>query len=49
MNVSPRQVEKMMASRIIPFCKLGRRCVRFDLDAIDRALARYEVKEIGAN
>ena len=46
-NVSERQVEKWMAARKIPFRRIGRRCVRFDLDAIDRALARYDVLEIG--
>ena len=30
LNVSKRQVQKMMRSRAIPFVTLGRRCVRFD-------------------
>lgn len=47
-NVSPRQIEKWMRERKIPYRKLGRRCVRFDLDAVDRALSRYDVNEIGA-
>lgn len=46
-NVSERLIEKWMASRKIPFRRLSRRCVRFDLDAIDQALARYDVQEIG--
>ena len=30
LNVSKRQVQKMMRARAIPFVTLGRRCVRFD-------------------
>lgn len=48
LQISPRQIEHWMAARKIPFLRLGRKCVRFDFDAVDRALMRFEVKAINA-
>jgi hypothetical protein len=45
-GVSLRTVNCWMAERRIPFKKLSPRLVRFDLDAVEKALARYTVKEI---
>jgi excisionase family DNA binding protein len=47
-NVSIRTVDQWIAERKIPFVKISPRLVRFDLDAVDRALERYTVKEVGA-
>ena len=45
-NVSLRTVDNWVRERKIPYRKLGGRLVRFDLDAVERALSRYTVKEI---
>jgi excisionase family DNA binding protein len=45
-RVSLRTVDTWIAEKKIPFMKLSPRLVRFDLDAVDRPLARYLVKEI---
>ena len=45
-GVSLRTVDTWIAQKKIPFMKLSPRLVRFDLDAVERALARYTVKEI---
>jgi hypothetical protein len=43
---SPRKIEYLMATRAIPFFKLGR-LVRFDVARVKAALARFEVREVG--
>jgi hypothetical protein len=45
-QVSIRTVDKWIAERKIPFKKLSPRLVRFDLDAVARALDRYTVEEV---
>jgi hypothetical protein len=45
-NISIRTVDTLMAQKKIPFIKISPRLVRFDLDAVDRALERYTVKEV---
>jgi excisionase family DNA binding protein len=47
-NVSPRTVDNWMAQKRIPFLKLSARLIRFDLERVQAALGRYEIKEIGA-
>lgn len=47
LGVSPRYVQQLARRKVIPVIKLGRRCVRFDLDAVMKAVARFEVQEIG--
>ena len=46
-SVSPRTVDAWMAEKRIPFIRLSARLIRFDLERVKAALARYEVKEIG--
>ena len=46
MNVCERTLEYWVAVRKIPYIKLGRKCVRFRLSDVQRALKRYEVKEV---
>jgi hypothetical protein len=45
-KVSVRTVDTWIAQKKIPYQKLSSRMVRFDLDAVARALNRYTVKEI---
>jgi hypothetical protein len=45
-GVSPRCIQKWKEAGLIPYHKLGRRCVRFDLVKCDEALARYEKREV---
>jgi excisionase family DNA binding protein len=46
LHVSTRTVDTWMKERRIPFKKLGPHLVRFDLDAVEKALSRYTVREI---
>jgi excisionase family DNA binding protein len=45
-KVSIRTVDTWIAQKKIPFFKLGSRLVRFDLDAVAKALERYKVEEV---
>jgi hypothetical protein len=45
-HVSIRTVDQWIAERKIPYKKLSPRMVRFDLDAVQRALDRYTVEEV---
>jgi excisionase family DNA binding protein len=47
-GVSPRTVDNWMAQKRIPFIRLSARLIRFDLERVKTALARYEIKEVGA-
>jgi hypothetical protein len=47
LRVSCRSVDNMQARRQIPFLRLSRRCIRFDLQAVRRALVKFEIKEAG--
>jgi len=43
--VSPRCVDNWIAQRKIPAIRISRRCIRFSLPAVMRALERFEIKE----
>jgi excisionase family DNA binding protein len=45
LGVSRRSVENMMQRRVIPYIRIGA-IVRFRLTDVERALARYTVKEV---
>jgi excisionase family DNA binding protein len=47
LKLTRRGIECLVARRIIPVIRLSRRCVRFSWEAVQRALAKLEVKEIG--
>lgn len=47
LRLTRRGVECLLARRVIPVIRLSRRCVRFSWDAVQAALARLEVREIG--
>ena len=46
LNVSVRTVDNLMARRAIPYIKIGR-LVRFDVQKVKAALARFEVRAVG--
>jgi hypothetical protein len=45
-QVCPRTIENWMRSKMVPFLRIGKRGVRFDPEACDRALSRFIVKEV---
>jgi len=45
-GISLRTVDTWIRQKKIPFFKLGARLVRFDLDAVAKALDRYLIKEV---
>jgi excisionase family DNA binding protein len=47
-GVSPRTIDSWMAQKRIPFLRLSARLIKFNLERVKTALARYEVKEVGA-
>jgi len=42
--ISPRQVQKFVESGVFPTVRMGRRCLRFDVQKCDEALSRFEVR-----
>jgi excisionase family DNA binding protein len=46
-GVSPRTIDNWMAQKRIPFLRLSARLIKFNLDRVKAALARYEIKEAG--
>jgi excisionase family DNA binding protein len=47
LGVSTRYVQQLTRRKVIPVIKLGRRCTRYDLEAVLKAVHRFEVQEIG--
>ena len=47
-GVSPRTIDNWMAQKRIPFIRLSARLIKFNLERVKAALARYEIKEVGA-
>jgi excisionase family DNA binding protein len=47
-GVSKRTIENWLAQKRIPQLRLSARLTRFSLPKVEAALARYEVKEVGA-
>jgi predicted DNA-binding transcriptional regulator AlpA len=48
LNVSERTLDNWCAQRKIPRLRLSNRLTRFSWPRVETALARYEVKEVGA-
>ena len=46
-KVSRRCISEWQARRIIPYIKVGKKCVLFRKRDVDAALAKYEVSAIG--
>jgi hypothetical protein len=47
-GVCPRTIDNWMAQKRIPFLRLSARLIKFNLERVKAALARYEIKEVGA-
>jgi len=47
LNLSVRSIDNLVRRRAIPIIRLSPRCVRFDSHAVQRALRRFEVTEVG--
>lgn len=47
LGVSTRYVQQLTRRKVIPVIRLGRRCTRYDLDAVLTAVRRFEVQEMG--
>ena len=47
LGVSTRYVQQLTRRKVIPVIRLGRRCTRYDLDAVLSAVRRFEVQEMG--
>jgi excisionase family DNA binding protein len=47
-GVSPRTIDNWMAQKRIPFIRLSARLIKFNLERVKAALARYEIREVGA-
>lgn len=48
LKVSERTVDNWVAEKKIPRLRLSNRLTRFNLSRVEAALARFEVKEVGA-
>ena len=48
LNVCERTIDNWVAQKRIPYLRLSARLLRFNLAKVEAALARYEVKEVGA-
>ena len=44
---SPRHLVNLRQKRLIPFIKLGGRLIRYNPEAVARALEKLTVKEVG--
>jgi len=47
LNLSVRSIDNLVRRRAIPIIRLSGRCVRFDPEAVRRALNKFEVWEAG--
>ena len=47
LRLSSRSIDNLQRQRKIPYIKISPRCVRFNLQAVLRALSRFEVREAG--
>jgi len=47
-GIPVRTLRTLVSSRKIPFLKLGHRTLLFDPEKVDRALQRFEVREVGS-
>ena len=46
LQISVRQLEKLVEAKKLPITRLGKRCVRFDLQSVKQALGLLEVKAV---
>jgi len=43
-----RQLRSLVQARKIPYLKLGHRTLLFDPEKVEKALQRFEIREVGA-
>jgi excisionase family DNA binding protein len=48
-GISLRTLGEFQRRRILPYVRLGRRCILFKREDLDRALERFRVAAIGEN
>jgi excisionase family DNA binding protein len=46
LRVSKRYVQSLVRRKVIPVIRLGRRCTRFDLDGVMRAVKKFQIDEV---
>ena len=46
LGVSKRYVQTLVRRKVIPVIRLGRRCTRFDLDGVMRAVKKFQIDEV---
>ena len=49
LQISVRQLEKLVDAKKIPVTRLGKRCVRFEAQSVQQALGLLEVKAVRRN
>jgi excisionase family DNA binding protein len=49
LQISIRQLEKLVSAKKIPVTRLGDRCVRFNIESVKEALGSLEIKAIRRN
>ena len=46
LKVSKRTVSELQRKRLIPFIRIAKKCIRFDLEQVDRAIERLTVRSV---
>ena len=49
LQISVRQLEKLVDAKKIPVTRLGKRCVRFEAQSVQQALGLLEIKAVRRN
>ncbi len=47
LGISPRHVQRLVQRKVIPVIRLGRRCTRFEIEAVMAAIRKYELHQRG--
>jgi len=47
LGISPRTLSEWQARRIVPFTRIGKKCVLFRRDLLDQAMSKLTIKAIG--
>lgn len=46
LHISKRSVQRLVKRKVIPVIRLGKRCLRFDMNRVLAAVKRFEVEEM---
>jgi excisionase family DNA binding protein len=49
LSISLRTLRDWQHRRVIPFCRMGKRCILFKLSDLDAAITRFRIESIGGN